>query len=252
MCTSTTTIDIGSSFRYRLSNALLVYTGGCEGNSYSSANNSVPYVTLHSVTLDQNQTPVLDPGEPASLDFVRKLAEGLLPEMPIEILPENVLVRQPEQIVWWTPASLRPMYFSGSNLDKLEQLNGKKFPQPPLVFSVMNGILKIRALLANKRPTATTRLYVAPYWNVNEAGSVCLGSSRVPQTTDVGNLHLWEKGFFGSEFTHPSGAHRITKYPGGFTALWENMEGQKTFPGKYLVESKQNLALFVGAEDEED
>ena len=46
---------------------------------------------------------------------------------------------------------MRRMFFENAE-GKAQRLNGKVFPQPPLVWRVAHGELKIRALCENKRP----------------------------------------------------------------------------------------------------
>jgi PRTRC genetic system protein B len=71
------------------------------------------------------------------------------------------------------------MFYQNSE-GKAAGLNGRIFPQPPLVWRVADGQLKIRALTENKRPEAKTKLAVAPYWNLSDNGTVCTGSMRRP------------------------------------------------------------------------
>ena len=84
----------------------------------------------------------------------------------------------------------------------MQTLNGMLFPQPPLVWKVIHGGLSIRALAKNKRPNAKTKLAVAPFWNLSDDGSVCLGSMRCPESTSVASIEGWEKGFY-EKLIHP-------------------------------------------------
>jgi len=69
---------------------------------------------------------------------------------------------------------------------------------------------------------------------------------RVPEEVSVASLLGWENAYFASEFTHPSGAVRLTTHPGGFLGLWPNLAEQKRrFPAKFLADSKQTLQEFV-------
>jgi hypothetical protein len=75
---------------------------------------------------------------------------------------------------------------------------------------------------------------------------VCLGSMRVPEDAGVGSLGGWENAYFASEFTHPSGAVRLTTHPGGFLGLWSALAGRRgRFPVKFLVDCKQTLQEFI-------
>jgi PRTRC genetic system protein B len=110
--------------------------------------------------------------------------------------------------------------------------------------------LFVRALAENCRPAADTRLRNAPYWNTDVHGQVCLGSMRVPEEMGVSSLSRWEEAYFASEFTHPSGAVRLTTHPGGFLGLWSSLAGRKhSFPVKFLADSKQTLQEFVQRRD---
>jgi PRTRC genetic system protein B len=106
--------------------------------------------------------------------------------------------------------------------------------------------LFVRALAEDRRPAADTRLRNAPYWNTDAHGRVCLGTMRFPKKTSVGSISGWENAYFASEFTHPSGAVRLTTHPGGFLGLWADMTGKKhKFPVKFLADSQQTLQEFV-------
>jgi hypothetical protein len=63
-------------------------------------------------------------------------------------------------------------------------LNGRIFPQPPLVWRVADGELKVRALLENKRPSSITQLAVAPFWNLSESGQAGI-SQRAARSAGV-------------------------------------------------------------------
>jgi hypothetical protein len=51
------------------------------------------------------------------------------------------------------------MFYENSE-GKAAALNGRVFPQPPLVWRVADGELKVRALLENKRPSGSMQLAV--------------------------------------------------------------------------------------------
>jgi hypothetical protein len=77
-------------------------------------------------------------------------------------------------------------------------------------------------------------------------GKVCLGSMRVPDEVSVSSLSRWEEAYFASEFTHPSGAVRLTTHPGGFVGLWSSLAGRKRrFPVKFLADCKETLQEFL-------
>jgi hypothetical protein len=59
-------------------------------------------------------------------------------------------------------------------------------------------------------------------------------------------MDLWERAFFQSEFTHASGATRLTSHPVGFLGLWKGLaDRRRSFPVEYLTRAKQTLLEFV-------
>ena len=112
------------------------------------------------------------------------LCSQLRGALPIEFLPSNVLLRSEDSITWWTPASIRRMFYAKEKSSEVAQLSGKRFPQPPLVFRAHKRHLEVRALLRNERPDLQTVLYRAPYWNVNEPRRCVSGNGTGASTGD--------------------------------------------------------------------
>jgi PRTRC genetic system protein B len=105
--------------------------------------------------------------------------------------------------------------------------------------------LKVRALLENKRPSSSTQLAVAPFWNLSESGQVCTGSMCRPAGASVSSIPEWEKGFYESAFTHAN-IGRITRHAGGFEGLWSSLaDKRKCFPVDSLVVLPQTLVQLV-------
>ena len=229
-----TYLRIGDNRTFSLKQAVLLYQDG-----------SRAFATLHEVKRRPNEALYLCGGQSVTTGFLQTLAKGLGASMAAEVLPEHVLARTPDLIVWWSRARPRLMFF-GEGIAQTKALNGKMYPHPALVFMIQGRELFVRALAENRRPSANTRLCIAPYWNTDAHGRVCLGSMRVPDETGVASLAGWENAYFASEFTHPSGAVRLTTHPGGFLGLWSSLAGRKRpFPVKVLGDSKQTLQEFV-------
>lgn len=229
-----TYIRIGDSRNFSLKQAVLLYQDG-----------SRAFATLHEVKHRPNEAPYLCAGQSVTTGFLETLAKGLGASMAAEVLPEYVLARTPDLIAWWIRARTRLMFFGDGNAET-KALNGKMYPHPAMVFMIQGRELFVRALAENRRPAANTRIRNAPYWNTDAYGRVCLGSMRVPDETGVASLSAWENAYFASEFTHPSGAVRLTTHPDGFLGLWSSLAGRKrVFPVKFLAESKQTLKEFV-------
>jgi PRTRC genetic system protein B len=229
-------VDIGGSAVLTLKGALLVYQGKSRG-----------FVTWHEVRRDAIAgAPFLGEAQELTTDFVHHLAQGLGTAIPNEILPENILVRTAETIAWWTPATVRTMFFAAHD-PEAHKLNGQRFSQPPLVWKVHGRDLWVRALSEDHRPVASTPLMIAPYWNVDgETGWICQGSMRSPDDIGVSTISTWEQAFYQSEFTHHTGTMRLTSHPHGFLGLWNGLAGgRRTFPVKYLAPAKETLEEFV-------
>ncbi|HYK37796.1 PRTRC system protein B [Alloacidobacterium sp.] len=226
-------IAIGENHRFELREALLVYHG-----------NQTTFITKHEVITQQNTAPALGPAQPLTLAFVESLVRSLGGGAAAEVFPENILARSDRMIAWWTPAQRRQMFYQHSE-GKADQLNGRIFPQPPLVWRAADGQLKIRALTENKRPQVQTKLAVAPYWNLSDCGTVCTGSMRCPGNASVAAISDWERAFYESAFTHANGG-RLTHHKGGFVGLWSELTGKRAlFPLKTLIVLPQTLAQFV-------
>jgi PRTRC genetic system protein B len=235
-------VHISSTQNFELRNALLIYECAASAHSHHPST----FVTNHPVLAAPDGPPSLGPGQPIGKEDISALLVKLRGSIPIEFLPANVLVRTDDTIVWWTPASIRPMFYAEEKSPELKQLSGKRFPQPALVFRVAGNQLDMRALASNERPTRETPVYRVPYWNVNDEGNVCLGSTRVPQDATVDNLSVWEHAFFESRFTHSNCFRsKLTEHPNGFVGLWRSLIGKKTFPREYLAAADQTLAEFI-------
>jgi PRTRC genetic system protein B len=226
-------VEIGQMHRFELREALLIYREGRRS-----------FITRHDVLAQRQGPPVLGVAQPLTTVFVENLAESLGGSASSEVLSSNILAKSNRMIAWWTPRRRRRMFYENSE-GKMRMLNGMLFPQPPLVWRVTHGSLGIRALAENKRPNADTRLAVAPFWNLSEDGSVCLGSMRCPESSSVASIEGWEKGFYESAFTHAN-VGRVTRQEGGHDALWGELAGKRRpFPTESLIQLPQTLAHFI-------
>jgi PRTRC genetic system protein B len=229
-------ISIGENHRFELREALLVY-----GDRQRS------FVTRHHVTLHKDGPPTLEPAQPLTLGFLESLVRSLWGGSSAEVLPENVLAKGDRMIVWWTRACRRRMFYENAE-QKGAGLNGRTFPQPPLVWRADDAGLKIRALTKNKRPEASTTLTVAPFWNLSDDGRVCTGTMRCPDSASIPSIPAWERGFYESAFTHAN-VGRLTRHTGGFEGLWRELaDKRRPFPQATLIQLPQTLTEFVRGE----
>jgi len=207
-----------------------------------------PFLTMHEV-VHESTGAQLGEGQLVTPQMLIDLMAGLGRSVPLEILPERVLVRTEDTIVWWSQARERRMFFGDLTGDAAKELSGKVYPHPPLLYKATGSHLWVRALGEDQRPLADSGLFIAPYWNCYDNGVVCTGSMRIPREKTVAAIDLWEDAFFQSEFTHAAGVRRHTKLRGGLLAMWKSLEGKKRFPARYLVPTKQTLAEFVNDHD---
>ena len=133
-------IDVGSELELKLHQAVLLYRND-HGNRFMA--------TVHGVVqTDTNGAPGLSAGQLLSTAALRELTKQLGASSQAEYLPDNVIARTPELITWWTPASVRPMFFRKGS--ELANVSGKLFPHPALLFAVRNSVLFVRALSAQQ------------------------------------------------------------------------------------------------------
>lgn len=228
-----------------MSHALLVYGK----SSYDGFPYRHPFITMHDV-IHESDGARLAEGQLMTPQMLIDVMTGVGRSLPLEILPERVLVRTEDVIVWWSQARTRRMFFSDRTGDPAaKDLNGKVYPHPPVLFKATGSHLWVRALVENERPSAETRLCIAPYWNCYDNGVVCTGSMRIPREKTVAAIDLWEESFFNSEFTHAAGIGMHTQHRRGLVAMWKSLASQKRFPSRYLVPAKQTLAEFVKDHD---
>src|ERR1039457_4450606 len=116
-------VNIGANQEFKLAEAVLVYRSGGDG----------AFASLHKVKQGENGIPYLTPGEALTTAFLRALAHGLGAQVKPEILPDNVLARTPDMLVWWSSARRRVMFFGGVN-EAGRKLNGLLFPPPAMIF----------------------------------------------------------------------------------------------------------------------
>ena len=98
-------VNIGSNREFKLAEAILIYRGGGD-NAFAS---------LHQVKPGENKIPYLAPGEAVTTAFLRALAQGLGAQVRPEILPETVLARTPDMLVWRSRPQRRVMFFGGTD-----------------------------------------------------------------------------------------------------------------------------------------
>jgi PRTRC genetic system protein B len=161
------------------------------------------------------------------------------------LLSENVLFIQSMETgyaIWYTPAQKRNLLFS----DNLGIPSGEA-SVPALVWKASKSTLSIYALCDNQRPLADTSLYYAPFFNVYQDGSVCMGTVDVAikKSTSLEAFMLeWENYFFNSYFSHLNGGH--CPVSGNIIQLWQSLlTSQQEFPSQLLLPAGKTLNVLI-------
>lgn len=118
-------------------------------------------------------------------------------------IPENMLYlnwsADSKVMCWYNRPMERMMHFR----QDLHIPSGLAW-QPTVIYLVDNNNLYVYTAKAIK-VTSKTPVFMAPYHNVSDNGSVCLGSAKIkkPEKLTYENLmNYWEAMFWGSVFTH--------------------------------------------------
>lgn len=200
--------------------------------------------------MDKNGMPVN--AHPLTVQEANRLAKALKTAKeekepllkPQGILSNEVLYFDPtgDKVVWFNKATQREMYFTES----LGIPKGKANVPPMLWIANRNG-LAVFALSNGRRPTAKTKLYNAPFFNVYEDGNVCMGTVdvRIKKTASLEEfIQAWEGFFFNSYFSHLM--HGYNPIKGNCVSLWENLIATgEAFPMDVLIKSNITLKDIV-------
>ncbi|WON93810.1 PRTRC system protein B [Sphingobacterium sp. UGAL515B_05] len=159
------------------------------------------------------------------------------------IIPENLLYMdngQQDSIIWYTRKMAIPLFFT----DSLSIQSGIS-SVPALLWKVRGKKLSLFALSADKRPNVHSKLFKAPFFNVSDDGTVCLG------TVNTGTKHTktleeyiacWQDFFFNSRFSHLL----CSSVKGNCVQLWKSLVGTgKPFPKKVLEPTQLSLHEFI-------
>lgn len=224
--------------RLKLAGALLLYSNPHDRTS-------ITYVTKHEVqdvgTADAPNEQIMA-GSAVTAEALISMFEQLTKTYSLntDILPENVVSISAEHMVWWLPEGKRRVFFKCAELGQ----RWGNLPHPPLLFVVIKESWYVFALPKNERPNGDTALCHAPYFNVYDNHSICVGTANIPRKAAVTAIPDWEAGFFDSEFTHPNGRIRKASHPRGEFAMWkELLDGglYEAFPMQYLVPAEKTL-----------
>lgn len=204
---------------------------------------SVLNVTRHAIS-NENKLSLGRIVSPQAL--VKELSGAIGRDATDTILPSNVLINAPDRIIWHTPRFVGDMWFRlGSKPTRL------RVEWPPLLYIVKTTErrMNVFALGSNSRPTGKSKLYHAPLMNLDEHGSLCLGTAHLPRSITIDDLEACQASLVESQFTHTN--HTMT-LKGGATntthfAFWKSKAAKgKQGPGRVKASEMQPLGKTLG------
>lgn len=215
---------------------------------YKSKTSHHIYATRHPARVI-NGKPTLLAGAPVTLAQLSDIAEIADRRTSYRgFLHERVVYLAPNRLAWWLPAGQRCVWFKTQ--DAIGERAGVT-NHPPLVFIVDRKEWAVFALRENVRPSASTPLFNAPYYNVWKDGFICTGNVPLPDRIDMASVESFEDAFFRSRFTHPNN-DRLIHRRGGAVRLWLDLLNGANFPLDRLIDAKKTLADAIGKPSDED
>ena len=112
------------------------------------------------------------------------------------LLDERILVQTSSTLVWkYTPTNDQLFFYEYGASGYVGQFNW-----PTLLFKMIGGQLSVAVLRsAHNRPNANTKLYHAPFPNINSSGKICLGNVVLPKNKNIDDI---SKAYLESKKTH--------------------------------------------------
>lgn len=161
--------------------------------------------------------------------------------VPTGLLPTTVLSVNPSgqgKVIWCSKPQKVSLFF----IEKLGIPNGMA-NLPSLLWKATKNELSVFALKGKRRPTLKTKLYYAPFFNIYESGSICMGTVniKVARASSLGEfMQQWESYFFNSYFSHLLDDYNPVK--GNIIGLWKDIIAtDKPFPTEELKPNNRTL-----------
>lgn len=230
-------ISLGRQSKVELAKAILLYQ---ESHHQGDA-----FATIHEVTGVDEAQPALAPGQLLTVEGLREIHKALYRVQRLEVLPPHVLAASPERLVWFEPARSRVMFFTAADA-YLNSLSDQSFPQPPLLFIAGERSLKVFALEEDERPTGSSPVFTAPYYNTT-TGGVCIGSMPLPTALSVHDTDSYSDAFFHSAFTHGTSERLLNGWGGSYGEFWAHAQQQGAFPTQHLVPQHKTVEDVINS-----
>lgn len=208
---------------------------------------TTPETYVEHFDMDKQGMPIN--AHPLSVREAEKLAKMLKTREQTEkaylqsqgLLPNNILqikLGGNGTVIWFSKPQKRQLFF----IESLGIPNGIA-NVPTLLWKATANSISVYAVKTNRRPTANTPLYYAPFFNVYENGNVCMGTveiemQKVQCLEDF--INDWEQHFFNSYFSHLLDSYCPTKL--NTVTLWKELiNTDKPFPTNELKKNNRTL-----------
>lgn len=187
------------------------------------------YLESHSI----NEQGSIMEGKPLLQETIQEIVDVFFDErknmatisgmIPDNLLCFSLLPGGNYKMVWYRPAELRVMHF----VKELKLPTAKSWV-PAIVYVADRNKLSVFALKSNARPKENAKLCKAPFFNVSDTGSVCLGNAHVKKPKDrtyISLMRYWEDLFWLSQFTHLNDSNKTKS---DMHSIWKKLLASKT------------------------
>lgn len=178
-----------------------------------------------------------------SLNTSRRLRNGFL--ISRSILPQKVLHINPAKAgraIWYTPTQRVHLLFKKDLTIPCGQAS-----VPAMIWAADKDGLQVFAIKTTKKPDAKSPLYHAPFFNIYEDGTVCMGTVNIDFEDDCyleDFIEKWETYFWKSYFSHLINDTSPVKM--NIIQLWQDLVNTETpFPNDLLKRNGQTLKDLI-------
>lgn len=149
----------------------------------------------------------------------------------------NVLAENEDSIAFYAGSKERTLWFSVTGNESYQI----KCPSLLFIFKKKSRSLNVVMFLGKKRPTLDTMMYLVPFMNISNCGSVCTGTMPLPKQWMPDSALKIEKSFFNSRFTHTN--YSFPQY-GVYGNSSENLQYIRRLSESNSVMKKKDLIQF--------
>lgn len=173
--------------------------------------------------------------------------------MPLQIIPENLLVDNKDFVIWHTPTNMISDQWYNSN-SHLKTVN--KVPHPKLIFVALKNKRQLYIVATKNdvvRPDLNTEIFHAPFANMYTKMNLCLGSAEYPTLNEINiqNIDQMQNALFFSRYNHfkfnnikiPDSIAKGQHGAEPSIRFWLSLEHTDSFPDEALVPNAEYKTL---------